>query len=61
MPDQAVPAIGQLQVLLRRQESFHLNGLFEQPARARPQKRRQRIVDRLGLAKWTMLLSSFMA
>jgi hypothetical protein len=31
MPDQPVPAIGQLQVLLRRQESFHLgrNGLFE--------------------------------
>src|SRR3954469_25355479 len=53
MPDQAVPAVGQLQVLLRRQESFHLglNGLFEQPARSRPQKRGQRIVDRVGLAK----------
>ena len=53
MPDQAVPAIGQLQVLPRRQEGFHLglDGLFEQPARSRPQKRRQRIVDLVGLAK----------
>jgi hypothetical protein len=53
MSDHTVPAVSQLQVLLQRQESFHLglNGLFEQPARPRTQKRGQRIVDLVGLAK----------
>ena len=53
MPDQPVPAVGQLQLLPGGQKGFHLglDGLFEQPARSRAQEHGQRIVDLVRLRK----------
>ena len=53
MPDQPVPAIGQLQVLPGGQEGRHLgfDGLLQQLAGSRSEKGRQGIIDLVGLAK----------
>ncbi len=53
VPDDALAPVRQPLALHLSQErlGFRLDGLGQQPTRAAPQNRRQRIVDRLGLTE----------